>query len=88
MIIFIRITNNLSFLDGVNSLAAALSLAVHPDHLVTLTAVSHLVATRLSQQAIAAPEEHSHQVQKSGCPDRLTGGAPVQALKCDTTFAC
>lgn len=49
------------FRDGVNKLAETLGIPVHPDHLVTLQAVSHLVRTRLSQEAIASPGEHIHQ---------------------------
>ncbi|XP_018027181.1 RNA transcription, translation and transport factor protein isoform X2 [Hyalella azteca] len=49
------------FRDGVNKLAEILNIQAHPDHLVTLKAVSHLVKTRLSQEALASPGEVIHQ---------------------------
>ncbi|KAF2367026.1 Protein of unknown function UPF0568 [Trinorchestia longiramus] len=49
------------FRDGVTKLAEVLNIQPHPDHLVTLKAVSHLIKTRLSQEALASPGEFIHQ---------------------------
>ncbi|XP_064100132.1 RNA transcription, translation and transport factor protein-like [Macrobrachium nipponense] len=49
------------FRDGVNNLAKQLNINPHPDHLVTLKAVSKLIRTRLSADALQNPGEYVHQ---------------------------
>lgn len=49
------------FRDGVNNLAKLLNITPHPEHLVTLKAVSKLIKTRLSADALQNPGEHVHQ---------------------------
>lgn len=44
------------FKDGVNGLAKLLNVNPHPDHLVTLRAVSRLVCKRLNTEAIENPD--------------------------------
>ncbi|KAL0270028.1 UNVERIFIED_CONTAM: hypothetical protein PYX00_007570 [Menopon gallinae] len=43
------------FIKGVNLLADMLKITQHPDHLVTLKAISKLVKARLSQEVLANP---------------------------------
>lgn len=43
------------FKNGVNSLADMLKVTKHPDHLVTLKAISQLVCQRLSSEALENP---------------------------------
>ncbi|XP_045594137.1 RNA transcription, translation and transport factor protein [Procambarus clarkii] len=49
------------FRDGINRLAQQLNITAHPDHLITLKAISKLVSTRLSAEAIQNPGEVIHQ---------------------------
>ncbi|KAB7500603.1 hypothetical protein Anas_02142 [Armadillidium nasatum] len=49
------------FRDGVNQLAKMLKITPHPDHLVTLKAISILIKSRLSQEALENPGEVVHQ---------------------------
>ncbi|XP_068231731.1 RNA transcription, translation and transport factor protein [Palaemon carinicauda] len=49
------------FRDGVNNLAKQLNITPHADHLVTLKAVSKLIRTRLSAEALQNPGEFVHQ---------------------------
>lgn len=48
--------------DGVNRLAKQLNITPHPDHLVTLKAISKLIRTRLSPEALQKPGDVVHQV--------------------------
>lgn len=47
-----------------NELAKMLKINPHPDHLVTLKAVSTLVKARLNENAIQNPGEIVHQVNE------------------------
>lgn len=49
------------FRDGVNNLAKKMNITPHPDHLLTLKAVSKLIRTRLSAEALQDPGEYVHQ---------------------------
>ncbi|XP_045123414.1 RNA transcription, translation and transport factor protein-like [Portunus trituberculatus] len=49
------------FRDGVNRLASQLGVTQHPDHLVTLKAISKLITSRLSAEAMQNPGEVIHQ---------------------------
>jgi len=49
------------FRDGVNQLAKQLNINPHPDHLVTLKAISKLVKNRLSAEALQNPGEVVYQ---------------------------
>lgn len=49
------------FRDGVNKLAVQLGVTQHPDHLVTLKAISKLITSRLSTEAMQSPGEVIHQ---------------------------
>ncbi|XP_071544770.1 RNA transcription, translation and transport factor protein [Panulirus ornatus] len=49
------------FRDGVTRLAQQLNITPHPDHLITLKAISKLVSTRLSAEALQNPGEFVHQ---------------------------
>jgi RLL motif-containing protein 1 len=44
------------FKVGVNALAKLLDVTCHPDHLVTLKAVSQVVAARLTPEALEKPD--------------------------------
>lgn len=44
------------FKKGVNTLAQLLRVSSHPDHLITLKAVSKVVCQRLSAEALENPE--------------------------------
>lgn len=44
------------FTKGVNSLAKLLNITPHPDHLITLQAISKLICTRLHSQALQNPD--------------------------------
>ena len=44
------------FINGVNSLAGILNVTQHPDHIVTLQAISKLVKSRLSPACLSNPE--------------------------------
>ena len=48
--------DNADFKKGVNTLAQLLRVSPHPDHLITLKAVSKLVCQRLSAEALENPE--------------------------------
>jgi len=48
--------NSDDFKAGVVKLAKMLNVVNHPDHLVTLRAISKLVRTRLNPDALAKPE--------------------------------
>ncbi|XP_037092923.1 RNA transcription, translation and transport factor protein-like [Pollicipes pollicipes] len=48
--------NSAEFVSGVERLARLLNLPCHPDHLVTLQAVSGLICQRLNKQALADPD--------------------------------
>lgn len=52
------------FKAGVNALAKLLNIACHPDHLITLKAVSKVVAARLTPEAL----ENPHTVIIKGTP--------------------
>lgn len=47
--------NSPEFINGVNSLASTLKVAKHPDHMVTLKAISKVVRERLSPQCLKNP---------------------------------
>ncbi|XP_042882907.1 RNA transcription, translation and transport factor protein-like [Penaeus japonicus] len=49
------------FRDGVNRLAKQLNITPHPNHLITLKAISKLIRTRLSTEALQNPGEFVHQ---------------------------
>jgi RLL motif-containing protein 1 len=44
------------FKSGVNALATLLQVTPHPDHLVTLRAISRLVSRRLNSDALDNPD--------------------------------
>lgn len=44
------------FKNGVNALAQLLQVTPHPDHLVTLRALSRLVSQRLTAEALENPD--------------------------------
>lgn len=44
------------FKNGVNVLAKLLNITLHPDHLITLRAVSKLICQRLSTEALENPD--------------------------------
>ncbi|XP_072158093.1 RNA transcription, translation and transport factor protein [Bemisia tabaci] len=46
-----------AFKDGVNALAKLLNITCHPDHLVTLKAISQFVCQRLRPEVIEKPEQ-------------------------------
>lgn len=50
------------FKSGVQSLAKMLNIANHPDHLVTLEAVSKVVCERLNKEALQKPDSFVPQV--------------------------
>ncbi|XP_054265133.1 RNA transcription, translation and transport factor protein [Macrosteles quadrilineatus] len=47
---------SIEFKNGVNGLAAVLQVTPHPDHLVTLRAISRLVSKRLNSDALDNPD--------------------------------
>ncbi|XP_042218399.1 RNA transcription, translation and transport factor protein-like isoform X2 [Homarus americanus] len=49
------------FRDGIIRLTQQLNITPHPDHLITLKAISKLISTRLSTEAIQNPGEVVHQ---------------------------
>ncbi|XP_076030086.1 RNA transcription, translation and transport factor protein [Oratosquilla oratoria] len=49
------------FIEGVNKLAGLLNINPHPDHLVTLQAISKMVKSRLNNEALQNPGEFVHQ---------------------------
>lgn len=51
------------FKKGVNTLAQMLHVSSHPDHLITLKAVSKVVCQRLSAEALENPERLIVKVQ-------------------------
>ncbi|XP_074605140.1 RNA transcription, translation and transport factor protein [Brevipalpus obovatus] len=69
------------FKAGVAELAAMLKIPEHPDHLITLGAISHLVQTRLNSDALRR-EEHSAD-SKSNVESRKK--MDDKALTLDTT---
>lgn len=52
------------FIKGVNALADVLKITKHPDHLITLKAISKLVKARLSNEALEKPDSV---IVKVGC---------------------
>lgn len=53
---FFVIVDSEDFKNGVNTLAQMLNITCHPDHLITLQAVSKVVCERLNAEAIQNPD--------------------------------
>jgi hypothetical protein len=53
---YLVLVNGDDFKAGVVKLAKMLNVVNHPDHLVTLRAISKLVRSRLNPEALAKPE--------------------------------
>nr|CAD7401444.1 unnamed protein product [Timema poppensis] len=53
---FISEIDSVDFKKGVNALARLLNVTAHPDHLITLKAVSKVVQRRISAEALENPD--------------------------------